>query len=394
LNPTIILFLLIFTSTLFIGCGTATKSVTTNNAGNNNNSTVSPVKDAFIFKINSGENREFILPAQFIAAMESSWYVEGVEYDWKIDWGDGTEEEEHSGISAWVTGEIGSYTRHFSEGIFHLYPEANKDYTIKIRPNGPATKDWLQAFGWSDDYAHPSPTVMDFENRAKLKAILSPFPENSKSNFTGTFMGCTGLTVIPENLFENIKNSLTDNMFWGTFAMTGIKSIPEGLFKNISSTVSGMFQATFAYCVYLESIPVGLFKNINGSPTDYMFTMTFFACSELKTIPQGLFSSISGRPAEYMFAQTFYGCASLTSIPNGLFGDISGPPAEGMFLHTFAECSNLKGESATMKTPEGYKKLYEVFTDASIDHVGGCYAFTDLSDLDQMDMIWKYESAI
>ena len=443
LTPVIVLFLLIFTTIIFTGCGTVVTRTMTARAGSENFETeqrLPLIENTFIFKINSGNDREFILPASW---RDETTYV-GAAYSWKVDWGDG-KEEIYSGIS-----------RYGNEDNKHTYDNANTEYIIKIRPNGPAEKDWLQAFGFGG-----AGEVVPL-SRYQLKQLLSAFPENSKSNFretfsscwelTGTIKGlfdgirhepvpdmfnhtfgdCSGLTgSIPADLFSGIIGAPAEYMFACTFADSGFTgNIPAGLFKGITgkpaegmfvhtfygcssltgsipadlfsgiinAPAAGMFLRTFSDCSGLTgSIPASLFGGINGEPADNMFGATFLGCSGLtESIPAGLFSGINGAPAYYMFANTFYGCSGLTSIPDGLFGNINGPAVSGMFNGTFEGCSNLTGPSAKIMTEDGYKYLYDddVWGAAPVDVWGyvvtDCYkGATGLDDYDDIPAAWK-----
>ena len=136
------------------------------------------------------------------------------------------------------------------------------------------------------------------------------FEHNVKATYFGyAFYGCTGLTSIPEGLFKNnVKATGFGSTFYGC---TGLTSIPEGLFKNNVNATG--FGETFKGCTGLTSIPEGLFKN-NVNATD--FGHTFYACTGLTSISEGLFKYNVKATG---FGYTFNGCSGITSIPEGLF---------------------------------------------------------------------------
>ena len=163
---------------------------------------------------------------------------------------------------------------------------------------------------------------------------LTSIPEGLFKNnvnvtkFGETFRGCTGLTSISEGLFKNNAN-VTE--FRETFrGCTGLTSIPEGLFKNNVNVTE--FRETFVDCTGLTSIPEGLFKN-NANVTE--FRVTFGGCTGLTSIPEGVFKNnvnVKG------FESTFVGCTGLTSIPEGLFKN--NVNVKG-FESTFGGCTGL-----------------------------------------------------
>ena len=163
---------------------------------------------------------------------------------------------------------------------------------------------------------------------------LTSIPEGLFKNnvnvteFSETFVDCTGLTSIPEGLF---KNNVNVTKFGETFrGCTGLTSISEGLFKNNANVTE--FRETFRGCTGLTSIPEGLFKN-NVNVTE--FRETFVDCTGLTSIPEGLFKN-NANVTE--FRVTFGGCTGLTSIPEGVFKN--NVNVKG-FESTFGGCTGL-----------------------------------------------------
>ena len=190
--------------------------------------------------------------------------------------------------------------------------------------------------------------------------------------FSGTFSG-SGLTSIPDGLFDTIEgpttNGSAEGLFYNTFSGTKIETIPADLFKTIESKpYPHMFHNTFYKCYNLTEIPTGLFDSIQGPITDAndVFSGTFNMESKtdkstgITKIPDGLFKNISGNPAINMFNGTFRN-TNITSIPSDLFSGISGVPKSGMFLGTFMETNiteipenlfaKIKGDPAKQDVP-------------------------------------------
>ena len=256
-----------------------------------------------------------------------------------VDWGDGTSDVMIHNNTTLV--------RHS-----HNYASAGS-YTIKL--GGTATayntltsdNDSTIAF-WSSsgDTAGKIASVS-----GSLSAI---FPQIGTDNgeyprFINTFREATGLTTIPDTLFENLTGGTY--MFYQTFfGCTALTAIPDDLFDDISNGASHMFLATFDGCSAITAIPDDLFANITTA-SDYLFERTFQNCTSLIAIPTGLFDSIT-TGASGIFKNTFNGCSTITAIPTGFFDNV--PTAHTYLFHgTFANCSNL----ATI--PDG---LFDNFT--------------------------------
>ena len=169
--------------------------------------------------------------------------------------------------------------------------------------------------------------------------------------FSGTFSG-SGLTSIPDGLFDTIEgpttNGSAEGLFYNTFNGTKIQEIPEDLFWRIETKpYTSIFHNTFSGCYQLKEIPGALFQSVKGdiTDTDSAFSGTFNMAKNTVTgqtnpnpmeIPPELFAGITGKPAKNMFNGTFRGL-NITKIPENLFSGISGEPKSGMFLGTFME---------------------------------------------------------
>lgn len=98
---------------------------------------------------------------------------------------------------------------------------------------------------------------------------------------------------------------------------SGLTSIPEGLFDKCTEVKD--FSSTFCNCYKLHTIPEGLFDKCTKVTS---FAWTFgdnefnSKKMEIVSIPRGLFDNCTEVTD---FNGTFQGCASLQSIPEGLF---------------------------------------------------------------------------
>ena len=87
-----------------------------------------------------------------------------------------------------------------------------------------------------------------------------------------------------------------------------------------------------------------------------------------------------------MFYRTFYNCSNLTGIDDGVFGVLTGTPQNQMFTETFYRNYALGGDSVK----SGGRYLYEIWPDATKNHVGGMYKLaTGLSDYSAIPNAWK-----
>lgn len=210
--------------------------------------------------------------------------------------------------------------------------------------------------------------------------------------YNATFSGCSGLTgAIPNALFGRFDGAPQELMFGNTFfscsGLTG--SIPADLFTGITGQpAKRMFEGTFNVCSGLTgALSADLFAGLDGVPAEKMFYNTFAGCSGLTgVLPAGLFAGISGDAAPQMFYRTFYNCSNLTGIADGAFGELTGTVQNQMFTETFYRNYALGGDSVK----SGGRYLYEIWPDATKNHVGGMYtSATGLSDYASIPDVWK-----
>ena len=231
-----------------------------------------------------------------------------------VDWGDGSEPQ------------VIERTNTEQTRYEHIYENAGEK-TVKI--TGRAT-------GYSSEgsrvFTLPSRVISIDGSLGAIFPTLGTGPELQPS-FSGLFYNFTGISSIPEHLFDGVYGPGIPNMFRQTFRKTNITEIPAGVakvFGGITGAAPGMFERTF-YETPITSIPAGLFDGVTGA-ADSMFNNTF-ANTQITSIPAGLFDGVSGS-AVNMFNNTF-SRTQITSIPAGLFRGVTGA-AESMFDSTFA----------------------------------------------------------
>jgi hypothetical protein len=273
-------------------------------------------------------------------------FTGGFDYNWIIDWGDGTSEQ------------VSDTSSFDSAGISHQYPGSSdpgydpNGYTITISPAGNATFGWLNAFGSS-----AGAYIGGQENR--IIGLPEPFPYGAfpirQGALQGLFAGMTLDCEIPNDLFSNFYQALSDTpavpanifdgMFFGTFSNTyrdsnldpSLIKIPEGIFDGLDTSRGTSFNSTF-----METFAYGggVFDNalsLFGGNSSYV-------APEL-SIPEDLFANLDFSNANTLnstFAGTFSGLATEGSdytLPAGLFDFLDAADnitsLAGTFLGTF-----------------------------------------------------------
>lgn len=175
------------------------------------------------------------------------------------------------------------------------------------------------------------------------------------------------------------KKGLTD-LSYCFYGCTKLTSIPNNLFENNPEVT--IFTSCFEGCTRLTSIPEGLFIN-NTKVTD--FTYCFYRCTELTSIPDGLFANT---PEVVDFRFCFYKCTGLTSIPSDLFTNNT---KVTQFSYCFSGCTGLT--SATPIDNDGTplynrsdgKEGYSIVN----SHVECFYECTLMSDYSSIPSDWK-----
>lgn len=227
-------------------------------------------------------------------------FTNGGTYNAFIDWGDGT--------------DISHVTAFNSTARIHTYA-INGTYVIKITGSAP---------GFSFNNAG---------DRLKLTRIVH-WGDADKfggfNNLNGAFWGCSNCTSLGIGKIRSIVPSLN---LTSAFRSTGISTIPEGIFDELQNITVG---STFRGCTALVNIPSDLFRFSTGITS---FPNTFDGCTSLVEIPTDLFRYNTAVTGGNSFAATFTGCTSLQVIPVDLFRY---NVQASSFSSCFRNCSNLK----------------------------------------------------
>lgn len=332
-------------------------------------------------------------------------------YDWLIDWGDGTPDEHATG------------SRGLNGGIAHDYATSGGpgEYQITIKTYQGAYAGWLGPLGLcGGNYSIASCTQA---NRNIIKSIDTPFTKLATSCgaatncFSSMFYQVKNAVGVPANLFSLTDTSGIANfsgMFYDTFSGFAYNSktatIPAGLFDFLSTSnatnMSSMFRDTFmnfAYSSTNATIPTGLFDSLNMSKVSNVSTMFYstfqgYGYNSISgTIPPNLLSfiNISGAPnpgtflyqtfMNYAYANTSSG-TDINSIWGGanFGGRVTAANAggtSGVFYNTFNNMRSLTGQA-------------QIFID---NYLGGInpttrastFAGTQVTDLASLDANWK-----
>lgn len=227
-----------------------------------------------------------------------------------VEWGDGTADR------------FEQYNA-YNTGISHTYAEAG-EYRVRISghvpqvssqamPEASLTNNILAVEQWGNLGIEE----LSLRDITSLESI-APDTEGALSHisvFDRTFLGCTGLTSLPDGLFDHASSAVT---FEATFyGCTGLTSLPDGLFEHTGATT---FDATFAGCTGLTSLPADLFRGCTDAD---LFHCTFEDCSGLITLPGELFAPCIDATR---FIAVFNRCTGLSEIPGELFA--SNPRAD------------------------------------------------------------------
>lgn len=195
----------------------------------------------------------------------------------------------------------GNYENFTTTGVkSHSYSNAGT-YTIKLDGQ----------FSSSGNIRIGDPSKFSTVRRAEKQRLknVGPIPEIiGLSSCENTFVDCSGLTSIPNDLFAYNPNITNFNL---AFLRCSLTTIPSDLFSyNINAT---SFRYIFQQCPNLTNLNSDLFKN-NTLATD--FSGVFSNCTSLTEVPSNLFyynTSVTN------FQQVFGNCTSLTTIPSGIF---------------------------------------------------------------------------
>jgi hypothetical protein len=195
---------------------------------------------------------------------------------------------------------------------------ASDKFSFKISASGEFNVDW------GDETAVQTITKSNTSNTTYSHTYTSA--GNYVVTLTGLATGYDAGLDLAAVSFDVSTNNKTK--------MTKIEGDLGSIFPILNTTDAGKpkFLKTFLSCTGLTSIPENLFAGLKGEPGERMFYNTFEKCGNITSIPQNLFAGIKGAPSKGMFMNTFAGCNNITgAVPHGFFGSISGAPAEFMF---------------------------------------------------------------
>lgn len=277
------------------------------------------IYDAFLIKILLSESTEITLP--LLENGETFGLDDEYLYDFIVDWGDGnsgtvTSFDDTNAIHTYsssgeysicIMGKCQCFSMVNGEGYFDI-----QNYIIKVIQWGNCDFRLLNFYGCAN--------LTEIPNGAITGA-------NEITTFMGGF-GITGLTVIPEGLFDNCKNVISFAICF--FECDGITTVPASLFKDQQYAVD--FTMCFMNCNNIESIPADLFDGCSSAEN---FSYCFNYNNKLNAIPESLFDDC---PLAIDFSYTFHCCKTITEIPDGLFNNMI---AATTFVGTFALCNNL-----------------------------------------------------
>ena len=253
--------------------------------------------------------------------------------DFTVDWGDGSSTEQ-------IVGEQTALPT-------HVYEKAG---TYRLKING--TCPYFYLYVLEDNYPEQLLQLTKLVNWGEIQAVKYEFSD--AENLTGaipnpqpeTFLKFhndmsymftnTKITSIPENLFENVPDTVVE--FIDTFnGCIQLASIPENLFSNCTNVTS--FEGAFANCINITNIPDNLFTTCTNVTN---FQDTFYGCEMLTEIPATLFSNCINSEE---FESTFESCTKLTNIPENLFSNCTQATS---FKRTFLYCENITAIPANL----------------------------------------------
>ena len=270
-------------------------------------------KDKMIFKLKIKENGKSIIWCN----MEN---YTGPSTPIKIDYGDGTKGE----LTDYYWGSGKSYNKGeyivklenvevFSMGALYSYQEDGYEVELlqwgKIKTTG--YKNITLRNVSIIHEPEPADTIVEYRNGQFSEIPENLFENKKDSKYVSMFRDCNNLTDIPVNLFKNCINVESfDDTF---FRCANLTNIPEDLFKYNINLKNVNY--TFSECSKLTNIPENLFKyNTN---LEYMNEI-FSECTELTNIPSRLISNNSQlKEVENMFA----GCKKIIDIPTNIIQD-------------------------------------------------------------------------
>jgi hypothetical protein len=273
-----------------------------------------------ILRINAGADTKFIIPTN-----------NGWEYDWYIDWGDGTPEVHKTG-----TGVVG-------DGIEHTFSTA-AEYDITIRA---ASDTGHAAFGFSNSYSS-GPNIP--ANRQKVLKALGHIKENTSvaefpGAWAGCFHGCTNLNEVSATLLPEVPNGTSAIFYQMFYGCSSLAELPAGFsLPEVPNGTSGIFCAMFGNCSNLVALPDGFTLPVVLKGTSSIFGEMFVNCSSLAALPAGFSLPEVPNGTSEIFRNMFSGCSSLETLPAGFTLPAVLNGTSYIFNGMFGFCSNLTAD--------------------------------------------------
>ena len=309
--------------------------------------------EMFQFEIQVAANGTFAIPLS--GALNNSGGTAAnytKSYNWDINWGDGTEVENASGIQP---GNMNS------SGIPHTYVAAGT-YTITITPAG-STDAWLGAFGFNTGSTEANAQA----NKDMVTKVVSPLTplmtrtqaqmdaEAAGTAYTAphyewayTFNGCANLAMGDAFTFsedwasiKTVGNHFVDSMFMSytgnAFTMGTSFNLPQGITTAGSYFAGGMFYGCSGAAFTMNEI-FNLPQGINTAGAYFAYQMfrgcygNAFTMGKTFNMPQDI--TTAGSSFAY---QMFYGCYGAAFTMNQVFNlpqsitSIGDSFAQGMF---------------------------------------------------------------
>jgi hypothetical protein len=181
------------------------------------------------------------------------------------------------------------------------------------------------------------------------------------SNFQGSFAYCSGLVganAIPADLFKYTRATIFESCFIGC---TGLTSLPAELFSY--NTQATNFKNCFIGCTGLTSLPADLFSN-NTQATN--FYCCFYGCTGITSVPANLFTY---NTEVVDFGWCFSSCTGLTTIPPALFFKNK---KVTNFSYCFSDCTKLELRADIFPRATGGFSQPNFFNDRTMDFTGFC----------------------
>lgn len=271
-----------------------------------------------------------------------------------IDWGDGTPEEQFTGLNKSTT-------------VKHTYADVRQQYSVVIKgqlkmiegsqfyPDG-TSNGIVDIIQWGKmpytsillDYFHdlrhiPAPEQGVFSNVSSIKfrycsKLESVHPDLLKgmdklTNMMDFLREAKSLKEIPDGFFDDCVN--VTNFCETLKGCSSLRRLPD--MTGLTLKKHANFRSTFSDCTSLTELPERLFNDATMAMVDNMSGM-FLGCSSLETIPDGFFKGMTdrqfdkSRSSDASLAHMFSGCSSLRKLP-----------IDFLFNTAAKKCSDFKG---------------------------------------------------